>query len=151
MGDLSCLTAISRSKISAPISVLLKEFLVKGRVLDYGCGKGTDAQILGCDGYDPKYFPEFPSKEYDTIVCIYVLNVVYPEVALDIMVKIQGLLAASGVAYLAVRRDGDLPESGVIFKGQIQRDVRLPLPSIYERKGDFEIYRLDKDANLSSL
>ena len=33
-------TAIKRSKLSAPLRILLKENLIIGSVLDYGCGRG---------------------------------------------------------------------------------------------------------------
>ena len=45
-------------------------------MLDFGCGRGTDAATYGMDAYDPYWRPEKPTGPYDTIVCIYVLNVV---------------------------------------------------------------------------
>jgi hypothetical protein len=50
--------------------------LLRGKMLDYGCGRGFDAEYYGMDKYDPHYAPEFPKIKFDTITCNYVLNVV---------------------------------------------------------------------------
>jgi len=72
---LSYKTAIARSKLSLPAQ-LFKPFL-EGGVLDFGCGRGTDATFLGATPYDPHYFPGKPAKgSFDTVMVIYVLNVV---------------------------------------------------------------------------
>ena len=71
MKNKSHLTAIKRTKLSVPIRGLD----LKGkRVLDYGCGRGSDADLLGADKYDPYYFPERPTGKYDVILCTYVLT-----------------------------------------------------------------------------
>lgn len=72
--DLSFRTAISRSKLSRPAE-LFQPYL-EGSILDYGCGKGSDADRLGAVKYDPHYFRSLPSTTYDNVLCIYVLNVV---------------------------------------------------------------------------
>lgn len=59
------LTAIKRSRLSAPARYLLKHDLLKGRILDFGCGLGFDTDELrrqGHDitGYDCYYRPEYP-------------------------------------------------------------------------------------------
>ena len=48
--------------------------------LDYGCGKGSDVQILRekgyqSVGYDPYYFPTLITEKADVVTCGYVLNV----------------------------------------------------------------------------
>ena len=74
------LTAIKRTDLSLPVRYLLQYDLLKGRVLDFGCGFGYDTDELkrrGYDitGYDYYYRPEYPEGKFDTIVCVYVLNV----------------------------------------------------------------------------
>ena len=55
-------TAMSRKGASAPLKFLESKDLIKGSVLDYGCGKGADHKHLldkGFDakGYDPYWMP----------------------------------------------------------------------------------------------
>ena len=75
MKDNSHKTAITRKELSRPIRDFREH--VKGRVLDFGCGKGSDADILGADKYDPHFFPEKPKGLYDTVLCTYVLNTTF--------------------------------------------------------------------------
>ncbi len=67
-------TAISRNKLSRPAE-FFRPYL-SGRVLDFGCGKGDDAESLGIDKYDEHYFPTKPAGLYDRVMMIYVLNTV---------------------------------------------------------------------------
>lgn len=69
-------TAISRTRLSKPMSLFEEYGLLLGNVLDYGCGKGTDVEFLGIEGYDPFYFPELPRKLYDTVTMNYVINTI---------------------------------------------------------------------------
>ena len=41
------LTAIRRTRLSAPARYLLQHGLLKGRILDFGCGLGFDTDELG--------------------------------------------------------------------------------------------------------
>jgi hypothetical protein len=121
-------TAIRRNKLSKPMEYLLTKGLLIGRVLDYGCGHGEDADHIGADKYDPHWFPKKPVGLYDTITCHYVLNVV-PE-ASDILKDIRSLLIPGGKAYVTVRRD-------LTRDTNTQRIVRLDLPVLVEKKGAF--------------
>lgn len=69
-------TAISRTKLSKPMHLYEHYALLLGEVLDYGCGKGKDVELLGFEGYDPHFFPELPTKWYDTVTMNYVLNTI---------------------------------------------------------------------------
>lgn len=78
----SHLTAKERDKLSFPGRILLERGLLKGKVLDFGCGHGKDVETLRnqnvkIEGYDPHYFKNYPSEKFDTILCFYVLNVLY--------------------------------------------------------------------------
>ena len=136
--NFSHLTAIDRSKLSAPVQFLLAQNLLTGRILDFGCGLGTDVQLLqrqGLDitGYDPYYFPTEPDGRFDSIVCCYVLNVLMPEVQADVLMNIAHLLKPGGKAYYAVRRDlkkEGFREHYVHKKPTYQCTVKLPFKSI---------------------
>jgi DNA phosphorothioation-associated putative methyltransferase len=53
---------------------------IRGKVLDYGCGKGRDVeelQALGfkVEGYDPNFQPHKPRGRFQTVLMTYVVNV----------------------------------------------------------------------------
>ena len=63
----SHLTIKRRKYPSFPTKQLYLKRLIKGKVLDFGCGLGVDIGFLkskGWDatGYDPHYMPEYPKK-----------------------------------------------------------------------------------------
>lgn len=106
----SHLTVKERTQASFPIRYLLKQGLITGRVLDFGCGLGVDVNFLrqqgyNVTGYDPHYAPEIPKGKFDTIVCLYVLNVLLPEEQSHVLMAVSELLHPNGCAYFAVRRD----------------------------------------------
>lgn len=110
-------------------------------ILDYGCGKGFDADYYGMDKYDVASFPKFPKKKYDVIVCNYVLNVVDSSEEEKILNNIKTLLKKKGKAFIAVRRD--LPWKGKQGRGCWQRFVTLSETLLFENKS-FAIYCIDK-------
>ena len=78
------LTAIERETLSFPAKLLLNKGLLVGDVLDFGCGFGKDVELLkekglNIVGYDKYYFPKYPAKKFDTIICFFVLNVLMQE------------------------------------------------------------------------
>ncbi len=106
----SHLTAIERTSLSYPARIVLNQKKIIGKILDFGCGIGKDVEILktkGIDivGFDPFYFPEFPTQKFDTILCFYVLNVLLPEEQAEVLMNVSNLLKPNGKAYFAVRRD----------------------------------------------
>ena len=115
--------------------------LLQGRVLDYGCGRGFDADQLDLEKYDPHWFPKEPEGLFDTITCIYVLNVVSEETQTWIIENVSKLLTPGGHAYFAVRRD--LPREGEEGRGTWQQFVLLDLP-LLTQKSTFAIYKLSK-------
>ncbi|MBE9192981.1 HIT domain-containing protein [Gloeocapsopsis crepidinum LEGE 06123] len=134
----SHLTAIERTYLSFPAKFLLNNNLLKGKVLDFGCGFGNDVKILqqkGFDitGYDPYYFPHYPQDKFDTILCFYVLNVLFPEDQANILMEVSHLLKPGGKAYYTVRRDlkkEGFREHYVHKKQTYQCIVKLPFKSI---------------------
>ncbi|WP_445749858.1 HIT domain-containing protein [Polaribacter sp.] len=106
----SHLTAKERDSLSFPAKIILERNLLVGEVLDFGCGFGKDVALLqekgiSIVGYDKHYFPEFPAKKFDTILCFYVLNVLFQEEQSMVLMELSQLIKPSGKVYIAVRRD----------------------------------------------
>lgn len=134
----SHLTAIERIYLSFPGRFLLEKNLLQGKILDFGCGFGNDVKLLqqkGFDitGYDPYYFPQYPNEKFDTIICFYVLNVLFPEEQANVIMGVSHFLKPGGKAYFAVRRDvkkEGFREHYVHKKPTYQCNVKLPFNSI---------------------
>ena len=139
----SYMSAITRKTISAPAKWLKAEGLVLGTTLDYGCGKGSDAEVLGADKYDSYYFPhEKLRKQYRTILCTYVINTIENDKSkLAAIRDVQSMLTKTGVSYVTVRRD--IKIDGPTAKGTYQETVKLNLESIHKTAG-YEVYKLVK-------
>jgi diadenosine tetraphosphate (Ap4A) HIT family hydrolase len=106
----SHLTAKERESLSFPARYLLNRNLLDGEVLDFGCGFGKDVELLidkgiKITGYDKYYFPEYPTKKFDTIICFYVLNVLLAEEQATVLMELSQLVKPSGKIFIAVRRD----------------------------------------------
>lgn len=142
------LTAIKRTDLSVPVRYLLQHGLLKGRILDFGCGFGYDTDELkrrGYDitGYDYYYRTEYPEGKFDTIFCVYVLNVLEPYAQTEVMMNVSNLLSPKGTAYFAVRRD--IKEEGfrlhaIYREYTYQCNVRLPFLSL-ECNSSYELYQ----------
>jgi ATP adenylyltransferase len=141
------LTAKERDSISMPARWVEQQGLIKGRVLDFGCGFGKDVEVLKTkgytvEGYDPHYFPNEPEGKYDTILCFYVLNVLLPEQQAQVMMQVSNLLKPTGKAYFSVRRDikEDSYRNHFIHqKPTYQCNVVLPYSSLFKNENT-EIY-----------
>jgi hypothetical protein len=141
----SHLTAITRKGLSAPMKHLVDQDCIAGKVLDYGCGKGTDADIIGADKFDPYWYARPLVDTYDTITCIYVLNVIRDlGERQEVLSKIQRLLNPNGKAYIAVRRDRFI--EGETARGTWQGHIYLNAESVVYSKGKFEIYKITKES-----
>ena len=143
VNEVSFKTAKKRKDLSSPTRYLDSEGLLKGRVLDYGCGYGYDASFFNFEKYDPYFFPILPEGEFDVIMCNYVLNVVFEDEQELILKRLSSFLIFGGNAYITVRRDKDFKE-GFNKMGTYQRNVFLDLPILYEKKNRYCIYHLNK-------
>lgn len=137
-------TAVRRDKPSRAAELITGMGLVRGRVLDYGCGFGYDADHYGWDSYDPYYRPAQPAGPYDTIVCTLVLNALSRNNRAKALQRIGELLRDGGHAYLAVSRN--IPLTGKMgVNHSLQNYVVLTLPSVYA-DDRLEIYDLVKNS-----
>lgn len=131
-------TATTRTLASAPAVWLHDTNRLVGRVLDYGCGRGKDAQRFALKKYDPHYFPAKPMGKFDTILCTYVLNVLPSDIERSLVVHtILHMLRPGGIAYFTVRRD--IPKEGT----KTQYWVEMPeaiFPKIREIPKRYAIY-----------
>ncbi len=135
----SHLTAIDREFLSFPAKFLLNQNYLKGDILDFGCGLGNDVKLLqkkglNIQGYDPFYFPKYPEQKFDTILCFYVLNVLFSEEQTNVLMNISHLLKLGGKAYFSVRRDlkrEGFREHYIHKKPTYQCLVKLPFKSIH--------------------
>lgn len=141
------LTAKERETMSFPVKYLLRNKLLLGNILDFGCGFGKDVEILKeskytVTGYDPYYFPILNDEKFDTIICSYVLNVLLPEEQAEVLMEVSAKLNDNGKAYFVVRRD--LVYEGYRMhklhnKQTYQCNIILPYKSIFKNES-CEIY-----------
>ena len=111
---------------------------IEGRVLDFGCGYGADVEFLaekGFDvvGYDAHHAPDYPTGTFDTILCHYVLNVLFRKEQSRVLMEVAELLRPSGSAYFTVRRDVRRPGFRMHRKHRRQTyqcNVVLPYESV---------------------
>jgi len=147
----SHLTIKERKWPSYPTKYLLTEGKILGKVLDFGCGNGTDVAFLrkkGFDitGYDPHYAPQTPTEQFDTILCHYVLNVLLPEEQVQVLMAVAELLKPTGKAYFTVRRDIQKSDFRIHQKHGVkvyQCKVFLPYTSILKTE-HCEIYEYQR-------
>lgn len=141
--------APARTGLSKTARVLLAGGLIRGRVLDYGCGRGFDAQHEGWDAYDPYYAPTPVAGPYDTIVVNHVANILTRASREKLYQTVNALLGAGGTAWFSVARN--IPERGKAgLRRRIGNYVVLTLPTLFA-DGEEEIYRLDKDAAFADV
>jgi len=152
----SALTAKIRTSLSYPAKLLYTKGFLKGEVLDFGCGYGTDVELLSTKGinitgYDKHYFPDYPKAKYDTIICLYVLNVLMQEEQASVLMEISQLLKPNGKAFIVVRRDiryEGFRTHKIHQKPTYQCNVKLPYKSIYKNES-CEIYEYQHYNQLS--
>lgn len=63
------------------------------------------AKGINIEGYDKFHFPNYPTEKFDTIICFYVLNVLFPEEQTNVLMELSQLVKPTGKVYIAVRRD----------------------------------------------
>jgi len=138
------LTAMTRKTPSAPMSRLAADDRIKGKALDYGCGKGYDADAYCMKKFDPHFYPVMPDGLFETITCNYVLNVIESrKERLRVLRDIQGRLVPGGKAFITVRNDKRALR-GTTSKGTWQGHIILKLPVVHSCAG-YVTYELSND------
>lgn len=135
----SAKTAMSRTRVSAPLRWLLANDLIKGRTCNYGEGRAfIDTEEMfwatgNCYAYDPNssnpYARVIPADIlFDTVYCGYVLNTLDARTAAQVIEAVRERLTPNGIAYFAVRTDHVVGEpylDGVLTKrGTFQMSYR---------------------------
>lgn len=138
--------AVEHEQPSDAAKWLVDNKKVRGRVLDYGCGHGFDADHFGWTGYDPYYRQDSPEGKYDTIICNHVLNMLTQGSRKSVLSKIHALLNENGIVWLVVPRN--IPTSGKLgARKRIQNFVVFDLPTVFV-DGNFEIYQMSSDSRI---
>lgn len=141
--------AIRRETVSITAQVLQKRSLLQGRILDYGCGFGFEADHFGWEAFDPYYRQKAPEGVFDTIVCNHVANMLTRSSRHKLFQDIMALLAPQGTAFVSVSRK--IPTSGKLaIRKRIQNYVVLTLPSVF-CDAELEIYRLEPASAFEDL
>ena len=141
--------AIRRETVSRTARFLQARRLLLGRVLDYGCGFGFDADHFGWEAFDPHYRQKPPERVFDTVVCNHVANMLTRRSRRELFQAIRRLLAPQGRAYVSVSRK--IPKAGKLaMRRRIQNYVVLTLPSLH-CDDELEIYRLEADSAFEDL
>jgi len=105
-------TAMSRPKESPTARAVVATF-PKGRILDYGCGRGKDVTFYGDrgTGYDPGPFgyDSPPSGSFEVVVNNFVLNVIEDQAERKTLVeRLKGFLGEGGRLVLVARATGEI-------------------------------------------
>ena len=144
----SHLTAITRKDFPVPTRWLMKQSLIRGKVLDYGCGKCYTINPIKWDNFDPHYYPSTLIPGYDTILCNYVLCTLPADERLEVLQMIKFFLKSDGIAYISVRNDKPKQGWGISKRKTYQGRVRnLNLPLLY-KNSHFRIYKLTANTKL---
>src|SRR5205807_1368979 len=96
--------AVRRETVSKTARFLEGRGLLRGRILDYGCGFGFDADHFGWEAFDPHYRQKAPGGMFDTIICNHVANMLTRGSRQELFKVIRALLTPRGTAYLSVSR-----------------------------------------------
>jgi hypothetical protein len=106
--------AMPRKKPARPIIWLIKNNLINGNILHYGCGKdipGTQAlaKIGTVTEYDPNILEinKIPSQQYDSVVSCFVLNCVHHKEREYTLFNLSNTVTENGSAFIAVRSQKD--------------------------------------------
>jgi 2-polyprenyl-3-methyl-5-hydroxy-6-metoxy-1,4-benzoquinol methylase len=112
------------------------------RVLDYGCGRGYDADRLGMFKYDPHFFDDKPAGTFHHVYCGYVLNTIDAKEGQAVIDEIKALLKPKGCGYVVVRRDQKNSNTN-------QRNVTLENAITFTSNSKYTIYSIWRDKEVT--
>lgn len=107
-------TAMARTGPSAPVQHLRAHApeLLRGRVLDFGSGRGADAEALRATAYDPHHpkasVRKRPTGTFSTVLATYVLNVLPKDERHAALREVAGYVRPGGHLVLAVRPQAEV-------------------------------------------
>lgn len=111
-------TAIPRGALSKPMAFFLSLAKKRGfefvTLLDFGCGRGFDFKRLGqrgiaAYGYDPFFQKELPSRTFDVVTMLYILNVIPEEERRKEALKSAlSMVSIGGVLFVASRSQKEI-------------------------------------------
>ena len=107
-------TAMARTGPSAPVQHLRAHApeLLRGRVLDFGSGRGADAKALGATPYDPHHpkasVRKRPTGTFSTVLATYVLNVLPKDERHTALREAASYVRPGGYLVLAVRPQAEV-------------------------------------------
>ena len=106
-------TAIKRKKTSAPLRHLQQTHpdLLRGKVVDFGSGRGADCRAIKARCYDPNHpsasTRTTPKGAYDTVLMTYVINVLPPEERAKAIRQAKKMVRKGGTLVVATRSQAD--------------------------------------------
>lgn len=163
-------TAIRRGQVSRPVRLALERDLItrESTVLDYGCGRGEDVELLRaagyqCFGWDPVLRPDGPLEKADVVNLSYVVNVIenpsereqalhsaWDHATKVLVVAARLTVEAAGQNHLAPYGDGFLTSRGTFQKFFDQSELRewidevLGVRSVAAAPGVFLVFRSEE-------
>lgn len=144
-------TAISRKKASRPLRAALELgaviAAVKGKVLDYGCGKGKDVeelQRLGfkVTGYDPHFQPKKPRGRFHLVLMTYVVNVLEAEARIDALREAWKYVKKGGRLIITSRTEKEICNEAVKHSWKRYQEGFITNRGTYQR--GFSIRQLER-------
>jgi len=140
-------TAMHRTVASKPLRTLLQTHIALGKVLDYGCGKGKDLDVLRslgykATGYDPIFEPTKPRGKFDTVIVTYVLNVLVGHMREDVLVDAWKHVKRGGRLIVTVRTDKEINREAKRSKWQAKHDGYITGKKTFQK--GFNQYELER-------
>lgn len=145
-------TALTRYALSKPMQLLAKHDFLEGKhtLFDYGCGKGSDVEILQknaitAHGWDPHFCPDNPKHSADIVNLGFVINVIE-----DKTERMEAVLGAYQLCTqflcAAVMLGEQSPERGRLFRdGVLTSRNTFQLYYSQEEFREYLRYVLDED------
>ena len=159
-------TAIVRNRLSAPMQALARWGFLDGTptVLDYGCGRGHDVNILtasgmAAHGWDPHFAPDVPLEPAEVVNLGFVLNVIERPAeraealhrAYDLAQRVLAIAVMTGKGSGAGHADGVLTSRGTFQRYFSQAELRAYIAEELNREpvtvapGVVFVFRADED------
>jgi DNA phosphorothioation-associated putative methyltransferase len=158
-------TALSRTDLSRPVALALKDGLLEGAsVFDFGCGVGDDLRRLTqlgvpCSGWDPVHRPRAEQQPADVVNLGYVVNVIEDlaervttlrrawELAQKVLIVSGRLIWDAKDLRARPMGDGVLTQAGTFQKFYTQEELRAWIEQVLDTQpiaaapGVFYIFR----------